>query len=234
MRIKKENLTQKQIKIISIIALVLVGVFFALAAIFIGRPMMEFFSDPEEFRLWVEDKGILGKIAFILMIAFQVVVAFVPGEPLEIGAGYAFGAIEGTILCVIGITLGSLIVFLLVKKFGIRLVEVFFSREKIKSLRFLRNKKSRNLLVFIVFFLPGTPKDLITYFVPILDIKFSLFFILASVARLPSIITSTLGGGALGTADYLKAILVFAITAVLSGIGWLIYNFISKRKKSGS
>lgn len=233
MRIKKENLTQKQIKIISITAFLLVGVFFALVTVFIGGPMMEFFSEPEKFRLWVEDKGFFGKIAFVLMTAFQVVIAFIPGEPLEIGAGYAFGAIEGTILCVIGITLGSLAVFLLVKKFGIRLVEVFFSREKIKSLRFLRNKKSRNFLVFIVFFLPGTPKDLITYFVPLIDIKFSLFFILASIARLPSIITSTLGGGALGTSDYIRAVWVFAVTAAISGIGWLIYNFISKKRKSG-
>ncbi len=194
--------------------------------------MIQFVSEPDKFRDWVEDKGIIGKLAFIGMTAFQVVIAFVPGEPLEIGAGYAFGAIEGTLLCVIGITLGSLIVFLLVKRFGIRLVEVFFRREKINSLKFLRNKKSRNLLVFIVFFLPGTPKDLITYFVPLLDIKFSLFFLLASVARLPSIITSTLGGGALGTADYIKAVWVFAITALVSIIGWLIYNFISKKRKS--
>ena len=107
--------------------------------------MMDFFAEPEKFRLWVEDKGFFGKIAFVLMTAFQVVIAFIPGEPLEIGAGYAFGAIEGTILCVIGITLGSLAVFLLVKKFGIRLVEVFFSREKIKSLRFLRASISFSL-----------------------------------------------------------------------------------------
>lgn len=233
MKIKKESLTEKQKKIIGIIAMLAVIIFFVSLGWVVGKPMMEFFSEPEKFRLWVSDKGFFGKIAFIIMVAFQVVVAFIPGEPLEIGAGYAFGAIEGTILCMLGITLGSLIVFLLVKRFGIRLVEVFFSREKINSMKFLKNKKRRNFLVFIVFFLPGTPKDLITYFVPILDIKLSSFFILASVARLPSIITSTLGGGALGTEDYLMAIIVFVITAVLSAIGWLIYNFLSKKRKSG-
>lgn len=197
---------------------------------FIGRPMISFVSEPEKFRLWVSDKGILGKIAFIGMVAFQVIVAFIPGEPLEIGAGYAFGALEGTILCCIGITLGSLVVFMLVRRYGIRLVEVFFSREKINSAKFLKNKKKRNLIIFIVFFLPGTPKDLLTYFVGLTDIKFAHFFILASIARLPSVITSTVGGGALGVEEYGSAIMVFVITALISGAGWLIYNFISKKK----
>ena len=57
---------------------------------------------------------------------FQVVVAIIPGEPLEIAAGYAFGFWEGTLLCQIGIFLGSLTVFLFVRNWGIRVVEVFF------------------------------------------------------------------------------------------------------------
>ena len=107
-------ITEKQKKIISFCVIITFILFCSAVGWFVGRPMIQFVSDPQQFRDWVNDSGLWGRIAFILMTVFQVVIAFVPGEPFEIGAGYAFGAVEGTILCVIGITLGSLLVFALV------------------------------------------------------------------------------------------------------------------------
>lgn len=229
---EKHTITEKQKKIISIAAFLLFLAFCGVVGWFIGKPMLEFFDDPQRFKQWVDSAGFFGRLAFIAMVFFQVIIALVPGEPLELGAGYAFGAIEGTLLCVIGITLGSMLVFLLVRKLGIRFVEVFFSREKINSLKFLRNKKSRAVIMFLVFFLPGTPKDLLTYFVGLTDIKFSHFILLASVARLPSIITSTIGGGALSERQYITAVIVFAATLILSLGGALIYKALQTRKQN--
>ena len=225
-----DKLSEKNKKLLAVICIMVFILFSAAVTWFIGRPLIEFVSEPERFRDWVDAYGILGKICFIGMIFFQVVIAFVPGEPFEIGAGYAFGMIEGTILCEIGITLGSMAVFLLVKKFGVKLVEIFFSREKIQSLKFLQDKRKRNAITFLVFFLPGTPKDLLTYFVGLTDMKLSHFLLLASVARLPSVITSTVGGNALGGEDYTFAVIVFAATLIFSGLGVLIYNIIQKKK----
>ena len=165
---------------------------------------------------------------------FQVLIALVPGEPLEIGAGYAFGAVEGTILCVIGVTLGSLLVFGLVRRFGMRLVEVFFDTGKIKQLKFLQNEKRLDLITFLVFFLPGTPKDLLTYFVGLTDIKLSKFIFIVSLARLPSIITSTVGGSALGIKRYELAAIVFGVTVVISLLGLFIYNRICKLREKNN
>ena len=232
LKIKREELTEKQRKIIAALVFILFILFCGVVTWFIGRPMIEFVSEPEKFRDWVDSKGIFGEITFVAMMVFQVVIALVPGEPLEIGAGYAFGAVEGTLLCVLGITLGSALVFIMVKRFGIRLVEVFFSREKIMSLKFLQNEKKRALLTFTVFFLPGTPKDLLTYFVGLTDTKLSHFLLLASVARLPSVITSTVGGSALGVESYALAIVVFSATLVFSGMGVLIYRFIQKKRNN--
>lgn len=191
---------------------------------FVGRPMITFVSEPEKFRVWVDSHGFLGKLSFIGMVFFQVVLALIPGEPLEMGGGYAFGVVEGTILTVIGTVLGSITVFFLVKKFGVKLCEVFFSQEKILSLKILQNKKRRDILAFLIFFLPGTPKDLVTYFLGLTDIKLSYVLFLSGIARLPSIITSTLGGDALGVQKYTTAIIVFGITLIVSGIGVLIYK----------
>lgn len=193
--------------------------------------MIEFVEEPDKFRLWVDSHGFWSKLAFILMVFFQVVLALIPGEPLEIGAGYAFGAVEGTILSVIGTILGSITVFYLVKRWGIKLCEVFFPREKILSLKILKNKKRRDILAFLIFFLPGTPKDLATYFLGLTDMKLQTVLFLSGIARLPSIITSTLGGSALSLKNYTTALTVFGITLAVSGIGVLIYNkFITKRK----
>lgn len=218
-------------KIIGAVAITLFLLFCTAVGYFIGGPIIKFVSEPEKFRVWVENGGVWSKLAFIGMVMFQVVIALVPGEPLEIGAGYAFGALEGTLLTVIGITLGSLLVFCLVRKFGVMLVEIFFSREKINSLKFLHKSKKRDFIIFLLFFLPGTPKDLITYFAGLTDMKLSYVLWLSAVVRLPSVITSTLGGNALGTEKYITAITVFIITLIVSLIGWLIFKFISSHRK---
>lgn len=227
---EERHLTVKQKKIISVLVLVLFLGFSALVAYFIGKPMISLVSEPEKFRAWVESRGNWGRLIFIGMMVFQVLIALVPGEPLEIGAGYAFGAAEGTILCVIGVTVGSLLVFGLVRRFGMRLVEVFFDTGKIKKLKFLQNEKRLDLITFLVFFLPGTPKDLLTYFVGVTDIKLSKFILIVSVARLPSIITSTVGGSALGIGKYELAVIVFGVTIAASLLGLFIYNRICKHR----
>ena len=221
-------ITEKKRKILSGGAIILFILFCAVVGWVIGKPILQFASEPEKFRLWVQSHGFFGKIAFIFMIMFQVVIALVPGEPLEIAAGYAFGAIEGTILSMLGIFLGSMIVFFLVRRFGVKLVEVFFTYEKIKSAKFLQNRKKVAALVFLMFFLPGTPKDLLTYFVGLTDIKTKHFLLIATVARIPSLVTSTIGGSLLGVQKYTFAIIVFGITLIVSVIGWCIYNRMGK------
>ena len=185
-------MTERSKKIVSASVIVAFILFCAVVGWFIGRPLIQFVGEPEKFRNWVQISGIWGMVAFVGMTVFQVIIAFVPGEPLEIGAGYAFGAVWGTVLCIIGITIGSLIVFWLVRTFGVKLLEVFFTYEKIKSLKFLQNEKRLALITFFLFFLPGTPKDLLTYFVGLTKIDFKGFLFIVAVARIPSVITESL------------------------------------------
>lgn len=199
---------------------------------FVGRPLIRFVRQPEQFRAWVQGHGLLGQLAFLGMTVLQIVIAIITGEPLELGAGYAFGFWRGTLLCEIGILLGGLLVFLFVRRFGVKAVEVFFPREKIESLRFLHNEKRLALWVFILFFIPGTPKDIMTYIVPLTPMKLSTFLLLSTVARLPSVVTSTIGGNALGTGKLTFALIVFGATALISALGILIYRRICKRSEA--
>lgn len=224
----QEKLTLKQRRFFAVVLLLLTVGFTAFLCFSVGKPMLEFFAEPERFRDWVKTKGLFGKLAFIGMVFFQTVVAIIPGEPLEIGAGYAFGAIEGTLLTMIGITLGSILIFWLTRHIGVRLVEVFFPIEKIRSLKFLKDSKKFALITFIVFFIPGTPKDLLSYFMGLTDIKFTTWVLIAAFLRIPSIITSTIGGDALGERKYLSALVIFIIALIISVIGYLVYTLIVK------
>lgn len=227
---EKEKFTKQHQKAFGIISIIVFIAFTALVCWFIGRPMLKLVSEPETFRLWIDSKGVLGRLIFIGMVALQVIFAVIPGEPLEIGAGYAFGAIEGTFLCLIGGLVGALAVFSFVRKFGVRVVEIFFPVNKINNLRLLSSSKRRDALFLLFFLLPGTPKDLFLYFMGLTDIKLSHFILITTLARIPSIITSTVGGNALGIQNYVLAITVFAITVAISLVGYFIYQKLSNKK----
>lgn len=228
----QDGVERRQQRRRSLIGLAIVVAFFGLIAWFVGRPMVEFVSDPKQFRYWVASNGVWGRIAFVGMMALQVVVAVIPGEPLEIGAGYAFGAWEGTALCILGAVIGSAVIFLLVRAFGVRMVQLFFPLEKINQLRFLKDARQRDLLVFTIFFIPGTPKDLLSYFIGLTEMSLPRWLAIVSVARIPSVITSTIGGDALGVQNYAFAIVVFALTLLISAMGLLIYRRICKAHNS--
>ena len=226
-----KNFTHKKQKILCFAALIIAIVVSVLVFVFVGIPVIRFISEPEKFRAWVEERGVGGKLAFVGVVILQVIVALIPGEPFEIAAGYAFGAVEGTILCIAATTVGSICVFLLVRKFGEKLVEVFFPQKKLRDLRFLKSSPRRDFLFLVVFAVPGTPKDLLSYFAGLTDIRFPVWLLICSFGRIPSVITSTIGGDALGTKNYLFAVAVFAVTLAVSGLGLLTYNEICKRRE---
>ena len=231
----QRHLTDRQKKWIAGGGLALFFLLSALVCWFAGRPLIHFAQEPERFRQWVDQQGPLAPLLFTGMVILQVIVAVIPGEPLEIAAGYTFGAVEGTILCVLGTFLGGILVFLLVRRFGLRAVEIFFSPEKLQRLRFLHNERRLARWVFLIFFLPGTPKDVMCYFVGLTSMPLRTWALISAVARLPSIITSTVGGNALGMGEYAFAIIVFAATLVISGIGLLLYRAVCsarERRKS--
>lgn len=208
-------------------------VFLGLSAalfILVGRPLLRHAAEPEQFRAWLDGYGAFSRLIFIGIVLLQVVVAVIPGEPFEIAAGYAFGTLEGTLLCLAGILLGSAIIFWLSRKCGALLLETFFSKEKIESMKFLKETQKLELLFFFVMFIPGTPKDLLTYFAPLTRIRFSSYMLIIAVARIPSIITSTIGGNALGQQRYLFAAIAFGVTLIISVLGLLIYRKIQKRR----
>ena len=219
---KWNELSKKSQKALSITAFLIFILFSLFLFIMVGVPMVKHAKDPEAFRTWIDSMGIWGRIAFIGMNILQVLVAVIPGGPLEVAGGYAFGHFEAMILCAIGMGIGSALVFLLVRYFGYKLVEAFFPVEKINELKFLKSTKSRDILILLLFLIPGTPKDLVAYFCGLTEIKFSTFILIATFARIPGIWGSTAGGSAMGDKSYITALIIMAIVFAFTAIGILI------------
>ena len=189
------------------------------------------FQETNVLRDWVMEHPILGSIVMTFLCAVQVVVALVPGELVELSAGYVFGAFWGTLLCLVGITLGSVCAILLTRRFGRKLVESFYPREKLESLPVLNDPSRRNALTALLFLIPGTPKDLLTYVIGLTDMSIFRYILLTTLCRLPSVLTSTLSGDALGDNKLLKGVWFLIGTGIVSAAGYFIYQTIQRRSE---
>jgi uncharacterized membrane protein YdjX (TVP38/TMEM64 family) len=198
-------------------------------------PYVEELATPEgreAFKVWVDGLGFGGWLVTLGIQLLQIFVALIPGEPVELMLGYVWGPWLGTLTCLIGIFIGTATIFLLVRKFGMKFVSRFVDPEELKRYKFLRDKNKVDITVFILFFIPGTPKDALTYIAPIAPIGAVKYLLIATFARIPSIITSTILGDSIADGKWVLALVVFAITAVISVLGIILGNrYIEHRKK---
>ena len=222
--------TEKHRKVVAVTAVVVFVAFCGLVGYFVGVPMVRLAEDPGQFQAMVDSYGIGSRAIFIGMVVLQVIVAFIPGEPIELAAGYAFGFVEGTLLTLAGFLIGSLLIFLLVRKFGVKLVEVFFPAAKINRFSFLKNPKKTKTLAFLLMLIPGTPKDFLSYFAGLTPLDLKTWLLIVAVGRLPSLITSTATGAAAGEKNYILSAVMLGITLVLTLAGIVYYHIICKQQ----
>lgn len=215
---------EREKKAVYTTAVILFILFMAALTWFVGVPMVRLAEDPEVFRQWVDSFGVWGRVIFVGIVVFQVLVAFVPGEPIELAAGYVFGVLEGSLLTMGGFLIGSLIIFVLVRRFGVRLVEVFFTRERIEEVSFLKNPRKTRLLAFILMTIPGTPKDFLSYFAGLTHLSLGEWLAIVAVSRTLSMVTSTVSGAAAGEERYGLSAIMLALTAIVSGVGIICYR----------
>lgn len=226
----KTKLLSKKRIILFIIFLIIIA-----AATILTIPLIKLLVTAEgraKIQAMVESHETSGAFLFIGLQFIQVVIAVIPGEPVEIIGGVLFGAFGGFLFCMIGALAGTISVFYLVKLLGYPLVSSFFDRKKLKHLKILEDSKKLETIVFILFLIPGTPKDALTYIVPLTKMKASTFFIYSSIARIPSVIGSTIVGSNIGKGNWMISIIIFLITAAIGLVGILYNDKILKKVKS--
>ncbi len=169
----------------------------------------------------VRAKGATGVLFFIGVQILQVVLFIIPGEVVEVAGGVLYGTVGGYAVCTVGSVIGSVIIYCLVRRLGYDFVNGLMDG-KFGKLAFLKKKENIELAVFILFLIPGTPKDGLTYFVPFTNLSLPRFLVVSTVARIPSVISSTFAGASLESGNITVSLIVFAITAVLGVAGILI------------
>lgn len=210
--------------------LLLLGIAVLVLYFTFGKKLYSMVSTGVDLRLWLNQFGRWDEVVFVGIRALQTVVKFIPAEPLEIGSGYVYGIWGGLFYCMLGTEIGSFIILFITKMFGMKVINLFVSQEKIDSIKFLQNEKKLKTTLFIVYLIPGTPKDFITYFIGKTKIKISHFLIITGIARVPSIITSTWCGAELGEENYMRAAIIFGVTLVISLVGTFFYKKFFEKK----
>lgn len=214
---KGKNMTAVIIASCAFVALVII-------TLLIMLPYIEKLSNPEyqnQFKNWVESIGIIGWLIVLGIQILQIVIAFIPGEPIEILAGIIYGTFGGLFVCLVGVSFASTITFTLSKKFGKPLLNKFFGKEKVKVWRWIQDNKKIETVTFVLFFIPGTPKDMLTYVVGLSNIRLSKFIIISSFARIPSMLSSAMVGSTMRKGQWEISITVFVLTGVIGLIGIL-------------
>ena len=230
----KSGKRKKVIRIVSLCILVAVMIFVTIICI----PIVKMLSTEEGragLERLVDSNFLLGVCVYMFLQVLQVLVALIPGGVIQSLGGVRFGNFWGTVLCSLGILAGSAIVFFMVRRFGMPVVEAFIDRKGIKKFEFLNDTKKLEITVFILFLIPGMPKDVLTYLAPLTKIKPSSFLALSMLGRFPAILLSIVFGANLSEGNILAAVIIFAVVAVVGIIG-ILYNgkivaYIKSRRK---
>ena len=163
----------------------------------------------------LQSAGVLGVLALLGLQVLQVVVAFIPGEVVQMAAGLMYGPWIGSLILIVGLVLASWLVFALVHKLGAPFVRDMVSTEHMEKFHEFERTGKLSAIVFILFLIPGLPKDVFTYLVPLTDMRMKTFLILSNTARIPGILASTFVASGLGSGHYVSSIVVAAIMVVI-------------------
>ena len=216
---KKEKSTARTLQLAAWVALLL-GV---LAACFVWRrPLGAILTDEAARSAFVDRLQAAGPGGFFLFLGLQVLqilVAVIPGEPVEVLAGVLYGTVGGTLACLAGIFVGSALIYWFVKCLGADP----FSAPKYQKYRFLQEPKRAQTLLFILYLIPGTPKDMLLYIAPFLPVRPGAFFAICTLARIPTVVSSAFAGANLAEGDWRMMALVFAACTLL-GLWGIWYN----------
>lgn len=186
-----------------------------------GPAITRLMSHPERFKEFIDAYGPASALLYILIQAAHVIIVVIPGEIVQIAGGYAFGTFFGTLYSLIGIIVGTLIVFFATRLVGYSLVRAFVSPRKLEKFDFLINSPKSEIALFVLFLIPGIPKDTLVYISGLTPVKPWRFLLICTIARFPGLWGSAYIGANLQEKDYLPVWIMSGLALVLFVAGIL-------------
>ncbi|MEG1287123.1 TVP38/TMEM64 family protein [Clostridium sp.] len=211
----------------------IIGIVIVLVLILVFRRYLveyaHYFKNPEELRELILSFGSYSFLAYIGIQVIQIILFFIPGELVQIAGGYIFGSLNGYILSFVGILIGSTASFLLARVLGKRFVEkIVFSEDKWMFKKMEEMKKhpgSFKKLIFIMYLIPGIPKDILGYICGVTDITLKNFVIVSMLGRTPALFISCFFGDNISRENSLMLIGIGMVCAVI-----FIFSVVKGRK----
>ncbi len=183
------------------------------------EPLISVFSSPERVRSMVAKSGPWGAALFIALQTLQVVVFVIPGEIVQVAGGWLFGVFRGVLFSVAGIGLGAAIDFALARAFGRPFAAALFGAAALDRLDGIVRSNRSAAVFFILFVVPGIPKDALCYAAGLSSISPAVFLAVSMAGRLPGIVGSSVIGRAASDGRYQLAVGIAAAAAVLFVLG---------------
>ncbi|MGO8693003.1 MAG: TVP38/TMEM64 family protein [Rectinemataceae bacterium] len=181
------------------------------------------FRDRAAIRSWIEARGSWGPMAFVGLQVLQVVIFVIPGEIVQVAGGYIFGFWPGSILSLVGITIGSMVNFAAGRLLGRPFVESIFPKEKIEAVERATGSGKAAAGFFLLFVIPGIPKDVLCYVAGVTGLGFPSFLAVSILGRFPGILGSSFMGSAAYDRDFRMALVVLVLACVLF-FGGLVFK----------
>jgi uncharacterized membrane protein YdjX (TVP38/TMEM64 family) len=183
--------------------LILILIVGGLTVILYETGVIQFFLNKKRMAQFLDSLGPLSVLVFILLQIAQVVAAPIPGEVTGFLGGYLFGKFFGVVLSTIGLTIGSYVAFILARTFGRPLIDKFIPKSTMQRFDYLLHHKAA-FLVFLLFLIPGFPKDWLCYILGLGHMTTTQFLVIGGAGRLFGTILLTLGGSYLRHHQYVR------------------------------
>lgn len=183
--------------------------------------LIENFRDPEALRLFLTKYKTESIFIYLGLQVLQLVICILPGQALQFAAGYAFHFPLGLFLTALGAALGTIVTFYIARLLGKDAMYLIFGEKKLEEYIEKLNSKRAYLLIFVIYLIPGIPKDIFAYAIGVSNMRFGPFFILSMLGRLPAMAGSIAIGVMVETGSYTGALLLLGAAVVLCGIGIL-------------
>lgn len=140
----------------------------------------------EELQEKLGDFGIKGYITIAILSMLQVMLPFLPAEPVQVIAGIAFGFPIGILCCTVGVILGNLFIFIMYKIYGEKIHDYFV---KNIHLDFDKTASSKKIvaIIFALYFLPAIPYGMICFLAASVKMKLPRYMTVTVLGAIPSV-----------------------------------------------
>lgn len=166
-------------------------------------------------------------LIYVVAQAIQIIICIIPGQWLQFAAGYTFGFWQGLLLSWVGAIIGSFISYYLAKLLGQGILYLLFDEDKMESFIERLNSKKAIVAVFVIYLIPGLPKDMCSYAAGISNIKLKAFLLISTIGRTPGMIGSLIIGYQIEVGSYTSAIVIGAVAVVLCILGAIFHKKIT-------